>query len=310
MPGMTTATKRTTVEEGCLQCLHYFGLFKYPLNTYEIRLFNGAKCTQHEVEQGLNRLVDAGIIFQHGSLYMIQDAPAWADERRAGNQRAAGLLSKSAPYIRVISSFPFVKALAISGSLSKNYASEEPDIDYFIITDANRLWIARTLLHLFKKLTFITGHQHYYCMNYFIDTEALTLAQRNQYAAIELVTLLPAYNRPWVEKLITENAWLHEFLPNHHLHLKTDYLVEYGKQPVKKFWEGLINMLAPAWLNRKLMKITDRKWRKKWRHASYTPEEYHQALQTEIHISKNHPDNYEKFVLDGLKQHQPQNNSK
>jgi hypothetical protein len=187
---------------------------------------------------------------------------------------------------------------------------KEPDIDYFIITEANRLWIARTMLHLFKKLTFFTGHQHYYCMNYFIDTEALTLEQKNQYTAIELATLLPAYNLTLIEKLINHNPWLEHFLPNHPLNLKTDYLISTGRQPVKRFFEKIINGLGPEKLNMALMKITDRKWRKKWRHANYTPEEYNQAMQTEIHISKNHPDNYEKAVLDGLKEENPKKLSK
>lgn len=304
MPGMTIATKLTAVEKGCIQCLHYFGIFKYPLNATEVFIFNSVRCSKHEVKEALNRLLDKGVIFEYNSLYMMQDEPSWIDERRVGNRRAAELLRRSAAFVSVISSFPFVKAVAISGSLSKNYASENPDIDYFIITEANRLWIARTLLHLFKKLTFISGHQHYFCMNYFIDTEALALAQRNQYTAIELATLLPAYNHNMVKKLIAKNDWIKKFLPNHQLELNVDCLVDNRKQPMKKFWEGVFNLLAPHRLNRALMRITDRKWRKKWRHANYSPEEYHQALQTEIHISKNHPDNYEKFVLDGLKEFQ------
>lgn len=307
---MKPAKDLTTVEHGCLQCLHYFGIFEYPLNAHEIHLFNAVKSSVHEVEIALKNLQSAGKIFKYDGFYMNVNEPARAEERKAGNKRAGQWLNKSAPYIKVISSFPFVRGIAISGSLSKNYASDEPDIDYFIITEANRLWIARTLLHLFKKLTFITGHQHYYCMNYFIDTEALNLAQRNQYAAIELVTLLPAYNFLLIEKLMKHNGWLGDFLPNHPVQLKKDYLISERNQPGKHFIEKMLNLLSPDKLNRMLMKITDRKWRKKWRHASYTPEEYQQALQTEIHISKNHPDNYEKFVLDGLKQHQPQNNSK
>lgn len=302
---MTATAKITSIEEGCVQCLHYFGIFKYPLNSTEIFHFNPVKSTLAEVEEALERLVNSGRIYKVDQFYMNEDDPARVVDRKAGNLRAKEWLSRAAPYIRVISSFPFVRAMAISGSLSKNYASEDTDIDYFIITQANRLWIARTLLHLFKKLTFVTGHQHYYCMNYFIDTEALELAQRNQYAAIELATLLPAYNRDLIREIIQKNDWLKDFLPNHPVSLKQDYLVPQRSHPVKHFWESLFNLLAPDRLNRALMKITDSKWRKKWRHANYSKEEYHQALQTEIHISKNHPDNYEKVVLDGLDEFKP-----
>ena len=57
----------------------------------------------------------------------------------------------------------------MSGSLSKHFADEKSDIDFFIITSANRLWIARTCMHLFKKVSYIAGKQHWFCMNYYVD---------------------------------------------------------------------------------------------------------------------------------------------
>jgi len=297
---MTAKNTVKAIEEGCLNCLLYFGIFKYPLKLHEVHEFNLVKASLHEVEASLESMIAGGSIFRYDEFYLPEDSPDWTEERLKGNARAQKLLAKSRNYLKIIAAFPFVKSIAISGSLSKNYASENPDIDYFIITDANRLWIARTLLHLFKKLTFITGHQHYFCMNYFVDTEAMALAQRNQYAAIELATLLPAYNEKLIDLLMNKNPWFVEFLPNHSGKLNTTYLVPERKRRIKIAVEFLFNHLSLDQLNRRLMKITDRKWRRKWRHQNFTKEEYHQALQTEIHISKNHPDNCEKLVLDSI----------
>lgn len=294
-----------SLESGCINCLQYFGLFKYPLKKDEIHRFNPVKCTPGEVENCLTEMHGRQSVFCYDEFYLTEDKTEWIKDRLEGNLRAALLLKKSPKYVRIISSFPFVKSIAISGSLSKNYASAEPDIDYFIITESNRLWIARTLLHLFKKLTFITGHQHFFCMNYFIDTNALELKQRNQYAAIELATLMPVYNESLVRLLIEKNNWIRQFLPNFSGNLNTDYLITGRNRQMKRFWEILFNLLFPEKLNRILMKITDKKWRKKWRHHNFTHEEYEQALQTEIHISKNHPDNYEKQVLDSLSENHP-----
>ena len=47
-------------------------------------------------------------------------------------------------------------------------------------------------MHLFKKLTFLTGRQHYYCMNYFVDEAALEVNNKNIFTAMEVKTLLPA----------------------------------------------------------------------------------------------------------------------
>ena len=165
-------------------CLHYFGIFKYPLSLEQIHQFTPYKASQDDILKALDKLIADKKAFRIGDYYLMEEDPDWISERRAGEGRALKLLGRSPRYIRIISSFPFVRGIAISGSLSKHYAAEEPDIDYFIITAANRLWIARSLLHLFKKLTFITGHEHYFCMNYFIDTDALTIEHPNLYSAI------------------------------------------------------------------------------------------------------------------------------
>ncbi|MEI9810645.1 MAG: hypothetical protein WDO16_23755 [Bacteroidota bacterium] len=140
----------------------------------------------------LEQLVAEGTIFRIAEFYLLQNDSALVKRRREGNQRAGQLLPKAMRIGRFLSRFPYVRGVGISGSLSKMYADEKADIDFFIITKANRLWIARTFMHLFKKLTFLTGRQHLYCMNYYIDEKALKLGEQNIYTAIETVTLLPA----------------------------------------------------------------------------------------------------------------------
>ncbi len=298
---MTSTAEITNLEHACLQCLTYFGIFSYPLNADEIHRFAPFKATQQQVQSALNQLVERGTIFKYQEFYLTENNPAHVLDRIRGNTRALELLESSRRYVKIIAAFPFVKSIAISGSLSKFYSGKKEDIDYFIITDANRLWIARTLLHLFKKLTFIAGHQHFFCMNYFIDTKALALEQRNQYVAIELITLLPAFNDALITKVIAENSWIMEFVPNHPGITNLDYLVKMDNQPLKNFLEKAINFFNPDFLNRKLMALTDRKWRKKWKFAGFQEEEYNKALQTELHISKNHPVDFEKKVLNELK---------
>ena len=290
----------TNIEEACIRCLDYFGIFKYPLTADEIHQFNTVKSSREEVETGLTRLQSKSLIFKIGDFFLTENNQDWVDERLQGNERAFRLLEESGKYVRIIASFPFVSGIAISGSLSKFYASEHTDIDYFIITGANRLWIARTLLHLFKKLTFITGHQHYFCMNYFVDTNALEITHPNLYSAIETVTLLPVYNTDIIKRFTKENVWTKNYLPNYSLQDNLSYLVEHTKKPFKRFAEDFINLLAPQKLNRFFMKLTDRKWRRKWRGHCYSEEEYNRAFQTEISISKNHPVDYEKKVLNAL----------
>jgi uncharacterized protein YeeX (DUF496 family) len=290
------------VEEAIKSVLKYYSLFSYPLKEDEIHRFLSVKAQQKEVEIKLNKLVAARQVFKiKQDFFSIKNEPYWADKRILGNQKALELLSISKKYIKKIIRFPFIKSVAISGSLSKYYTDEEGDIDYFIITKKNRLWIARTLLHLFKKTSFLRKREHYYCMNYFVDESALEIDQKNIYSAIETVTLIPVYNEPFINKLKEKNRfWIERFLPNETYINDQRFLVELKSGLIKKISEKIIESLGPNSINKKLMKLTDAKWRKKWAAKSYPMDQYEQAFYTTLHISKNHPANYQKQILNAL----------
>ena len=68
-------------------------------------------------------------------------------------------------------------------------------------------------MHLFKKLTFITGHQHYFCMNYYIDEEAMLIGSQNIFTAIEIGTLLPVAGKDTLDNFFRINNWSRQFFP-------------------------------------------------------------------------------------------------
>ena len=290
----------SNIEESSLLTLQYFGIFRYPLTLDEIFRFNPSSTNIGKVAEALENLVEDQVIFQIDKYYLAENNENWVTERQLGNERALRLLGKSSRYARIISAFPFVRGIAISGSLSKFYASEDADLDFFVITDPNRLWIARSLLHLFKKLTFLTGHQHYFCMNYFIDTEALGITHKNLYTSIEVATLLPVYNASLFRDFMKENRWFNDFIPNHTGIENYQYLLKERKQRLKKLLENILDLGFPEKMNHFFMDITYRKWRRKWKRQEYPEEDYNRAFLTNLHVSKNHPDDYEKKVMTRL----------
>src|SRR4030095_7660547 len=181
-----------SAEESCiLRILAYFDIFQYPLTKKEIKQFLPDFFSDAKLESSLPSMILNKTVFLHSDFYSLHDNPLLAYRRKDGNLRAKKLIPRAYSIGNFLYRFPFVRAIAISGSLSKDFAEENADIDFFIITKANRLWIARTIMHLFKKLTFITGHQHYFCMNYYIDEKALLIQDKNIFTAIEIGTLLP-----------------------------------------------------------------------------------------------------------------------
>jgi predicted nucleotidyltransferase len=279
-----------------LKTIAYFDIFNYPLSEKEIKNFLGCSLNENEFRSAMQKLVSEKTIFKVAEFYSLQDNPERAEERLQGNRRATRLLSKAIKIGRFLNKFPYVRAVAVSGSLSKGYADEKADIDFFIITKANRLWIGRTILHLFKKLTFLSGRQHLYCMNYFIDEEALTIQEKNIYTATEIVTLFPVSGSSIINKFFEMNRWVENWLPGyvpaHRLKIsdKGSFF--------KKFAEWFFGSRMGDKLDDFLFKWTTRRWEKKEERGQKNSKGRIMNLVTGKHFSKSNPGAFQEGIVE------------
>ena len=203
------------INKGILATLAYFDMFDYPLKKRELLIFLQQAVDNPDFENALDCLLKKSVVFKLNDFFSLSNNFLLVERRLKGNIRADELLKKADRGAKFLSKFPFVRGVAVSGSLSKNFADESADVDFFIIAAANRLWIARSFLHLFKKFTFLLNKQHMYCMNYFIDEEEPTIVEKNIYTATEIATLLPLYGSDTFKRFYAANGWTKEFLPNH-----------------------------------------------------------------------------------------------
>ncbi|MER3498952.1 MAG: hypothetical protein C4308_10130 [Chitinophagaceae bacterium] len=174
-----------------LATLAYFDLFHHPLTIGELSRFAPVSYQVGQLENIISELLSQRVIYRLGEFYSLSPNYFLQQKRELGNSRAEKLLPGAKKIGRFLFQFPFVKAIAISGSLSKNYSEKNGDVDFFIITAVNRLWIARSLMHAYKKLMMLLGRQHLYCMNYYVDESALVIAEQNFYTAVEITTVIP-----------------------------------------------------------------------------------------------------------------------
>ncbi len=286
------------LEQAVIDTLRYFSCFNHPLLATEIRLFAGMPCSEQDVQGCLNRLVHLGEVQVFNDYYGLADIRGSVVARLEARQKLDGFQHRIQRSARIISWFPFVTFVGLSGSLSKGIAPKGADIDFFIVTATNRLWIARTLLHIFKKCTFIFNRQHDFCMNYFVDETALQIEEQNRFTATELATLVPLFSHSeCYERFYAHNTWSKAMLPNYD---KASFFPRSEKATVRKGVEWVLNKLAPAGLNQWLMRMTDQKWQRKWRRSGYPQEDYNLAFKTRTNVSKNHFKNTQKKVLNQL----------
>jgi hypothetical protein len=279
-----------------LKVLAYFDLFDYPVLAEEILQFLDIEVKEPELNAELAVLTTEKCLFRVGALYSLRDDPALAERRIRGNRRADELLPVAARISQMLYQFPYVRGIGISGSLSKHYADENADIDYFIITRSNRLWIARTFMHLFKKLSYLRGRQHWFCMNYYVDEDALEIKEKNIFTATEMFTLLPAGGNSGLVKFFDANDWTATFFP-HYRHRGRKAEGPTQATLLKRSLEKIFDNRLGDRLDDFLQQLTTRRWQKKEDRGDVNEHGLRISLQNEKHFSRPSPKVFQKKVL-------------
>lgn len=273
-----------------LGLIAYFEIFEYPLRLEDIDRF--LPSDKDEIKKSLLELVQLQIISELNEYYGIGELKYKIERREKGNLRAQKLHDRANKNAKFISKFPFVSGVMISGSFSKGFVSDEGDIDFFIITKPGRLWIARTMLIVYKKLFLFNSHE-YFCVNYFVDENHLEIEEKNIFTATELVTLMPMVNSRIYELLIKKNRWIRDYFPSSTLLEKS--IIQPQNPLLKRVFEKSLSNRLGIWLDTKLMKITLKKWQRKFHFLSSA--DFEIAMKTTTNISKHHPNNFQKKVL-------------
>lgn len=282
------------LQRSVLRVLLYYDLFQYPLSAEEIRLQSDASVAHLDpLVQALDELVSAGMVFTDGEFFSVNSDPGIFERRRAGNRNAEAVMSKAYRRAKLISAFPYVRSVCISGSLSKNYFDATTDMDFFILTEPGRLWVCRTFLVLFKKI-FLLNSKKYFCVNYFIDTDELLIPDRNIFTATELVTLLPVYNYDLYRKFYDVNDWVKDFFPNTQPRIHNGALA--ASAPLTRtVTEKLLSGRLGEWMDQYFFTKTLSHWRKRFGHQP--DREFELNMRSRRSVSKHHPQGFQFRVL-------------
>lgn len=278
-----------------LRTIIYYDIFNYPLTKNDIMNNCGlSNTTAKPCGDALKFLVDKKIVHSLGEYYSLSDSYEAIERRIKGNEEAKKWLKKSRRFSRLISWFPFVRGISLSGSLSKGFVDEDPDIDYFIITKPNRLWIARSFLIAFKKI-FLLNSYKYFCLNYFVTQDNMEIEEKNLFTATEIATMIPVFGNHVKRSFFESNKWITAFFPNFEIDEMED--VPFNKTvTLKRFIEYMLSGKLGSKLDMWFMKKTMKHWSEKFG-KRFTEDEFLLSFKSSKNISKHHPQNFQKKVL-------------
>jgi hypothetical protein len=136
--------------------------------------------------------------------------------------RSRELLPGALRYGRILGSLPFVRMVALTGSLAVMNVSKNADFDYMLVTADGRVWTARAFALLLNRLVKRMGPA--VCPNLIVSEKALEWPLHDLYSARELYQMIPITGMGVYQELLNANVWAKEFLPNAFVESNTSLL--------------------------------------------------------------------------------------
>jgi len=233
--------------------ISYFSYFSYPPTSQEIYTFLKKKTSAGHFTSILEKMVKKSAIkickTIHNSEFIIQNSKRYTlgeygigkfrirnSKFKIANYALRERISKKKikkidRYVNLLSMFPQIKLIGLSGSVAMHNAEKDHDVDLFIITARNRLWTARFISVFLAQFMGIKRKRNvprstFYvprfftdkvCLNLFFDEARMDVPKykRTEYVAHEILQMRPLVNKNSVyEAFLEQNKWVYKIFPN------------------------------------------------------------------------------------------------
>lgn len=205
--------RRSALERAFLQSVVYAALFNYPLTLSQLRdALIGEGASEAELSScysGSPRLQAAidyadGYYFPRGSRELLA-----IRARREALSRT--LLAELSGLQTLVRSMPFVRMVALSGSLAHLNADGEADLDLFVITAPGRVWSVTLTTLVVARLM---GWRKHLCLNYVISERTLMVGPADLFSANQIIHLQPLAGGEAYRRFLDANRFVERFYPN------------------------------------------------------------------------------------------------
>jgi hypothetical protein len=171
--------------------------------------------------EGLHSLLASGkfadLPFEIRDGYLLTQATQSKEARSEREQMSADKLTSATNFASLLTKVvPFIRTVAVTGSVAYGSAAKWDDIDLFIVTERKRLWIsaflALILVRLDKWLGLRAPHLSLFCLSYVHDEQGFAKESNrnrsNPLFARELLKAKPVAGAEKYRKILEENVWV------------------------------------------------------------------------------------------------------
>jgi hypothetical protein len=210
---MSPRAPRESQERAFLESVLYASLFDYPLTPSQLRIaLIRHDADEHELVRWYQAsdLLQETIEFTHGYFFPRGRGDV-LQTRLQREEISRGLLRKFDGPLRLIARMPFVRMVALSGSLAHLNADDDADLDLFVITTGGRVWSVTVTFLLLARLF---GWRRQVCLNYVISERELRVSPADLFVANQIVHLRPIAGTAVFARFLQANPFVERFYPN------------------------------------------------------------------------------------------------
>jgi hypothetical protein len=193
----------------------YASLFDYPLTLAQLRqtLIESVQTPSqilatYDGSDALRAAVEyrEGFFFPAGRYDLV-------DERRRREARSRAFLERHRRLLTLVCAIPYIRMVALSGSIAHLNLAGDGDLDLFIVTRGRRVWSVTVAVVLLAKLM---RRRRTVCANFVVADSQLVLGQQDLFTASQIVHLKPLMGSDVLRRLVAENPFVGRFYPNFH----------------------------------------------------------------------------------------------
>lgn len=255
---MTSSRVSKIKQEIVLEPIIFFDLFSYPLNAFELYKYIDTKLNYLDLEFILTDLINREILQEEQGFYFLYGRVQLVRERHSRYNYSRQKLKKAAFFAKIFSWFPGVLAVAAANFIGDHNWRFESDIDIFIITKKNYLWLSRLYCAGIAKLAFSRPRDNFkrdkICLSFYISEESLNLEKfhlegGDPYFKYWTLGLLPLYSY--------KNTW-HDFLAANNFEQKARFVkASHSSRAMLPYLEGLAKKIQLFIMPKALKKAAD-----------------------------------------------------
>ena len=202
-----------TQELAVLRSVTYAAMFEYPLSLEQLHAsLIGVRADAATVAAWWrnSELLQATIDHQEG-LYFPAGRADLLHTRARREALSRDLLARDRRILSVVAAMPFVRMVALSGSLAHLNAERSADLDLFVITAPHRVWSVTVSLLVIARLF---GWRRRMCLNYVISEDALRVEPPDLFSANQIIHLRPILGDDVFARFVEANPFVREIYPN------------------------------------------------------------------------------------------------